>query len=348
MAASKVDVQVLSVCPQTFVYDQPPAVAAGVRPHPERAARQAGEDPSRPLPRHRARCRCRRPSSPPTSCATPMRTLGLRGAQIGSNIAGKNLDDPELEPVWATASELGAFILVHPINVAGMDRLGSYYLNNLIGNPLDTTIAAACLVFSGVLERYPTLKILPVAWRRLRAVSGRAASCTAGTCATSRRRSSPKPPTESLKRFYFDTIMHSGEVLEFLVGNCRRRPRPARQRLSIRHGHDGLRAAGEEASRSRRPTRPAILGGAGPHAAGRGRQSVGRAPSARSDDRSRTNKKPEDVHGPARSGPHARRQARRRRRVRVRSRQGQPHPGRPRLFDRQRRLRRGRPHDRRR
>ena len=88
-----------------------------------------------------------------------MSALGLRGAQIGSNIAGKNLDDPELEPVWATAAELGAFILIHPINVAGVDRLKSYYLNNLIGNPLDTTIAAACLVFSGVLERYPALKI---------------------------------------------------------------------------------------------------------------------------------------------------------------------------------------------
>jgi len=88
-----------------------------------------------------------------------VRVLGLRGAQIGSNVAGKNLDDPELEPVWATAAELDAFILLHPINVAGADRLSSYYLGNLIGNPLDTTIAAACLVFSGVLERHPSLKV---------------------------------------------------------------------------------------------------------------------------------------------------------------------------------------------
>src|SRR5207247_10526806 len=87
------------------------------------------------------------------------RTRGLRGAQIGSTIAGKNLADPELEPVWATAAELAAFILVHPINVAGADRLSSYYLANLIGNPLDTPIAAACLVFSGVLKRYPKLQI---------------------------------------------------------------------------------------------------------------------------------------------------------------------------------------------
>src|SRR5258708_29184002 len=89
-----------------------------------------------------------------------VRVLGLRGAQIGSNIAGKNLDDPEFEPVWAAAAELGAFILLHPINVAGADRLSSYYLSNLIGNPLDTTIAAACLVFGRVLEPHPQLPIL--------------------------------------------------------------------------------------------------------------------------------------------------------------------------------------------
>src|SRR5262249_58698146 len=61
--------------------------------------------------------------------------LGLRGVQIGSNVAGKNLDDPELEPVWATAAELDAFILLHPINVAGADRLSSHFLPELIRHP---------------------------------------------------------------------------------------------------------------------------------------------------------------------------------------------------------------------
>jgi aminocarboxymuconate-semialdehyde decarboxylase len=148
-----------------------------------------------------------------------MRVLGLRGMQIGSNIAGKNLDDPELEPVWATAAELDAFILLHPINVAGMDRLGSYYLNNLIGNPLDTTIAAACLVFSGVLERYPSLKICLshgggfVPYQAGRFVHG-------WQVRTEPKKKLPKPPTDSLNRFYFDTIVHSTDVLEFLVGEA--------------------------------------------------------------------------------------------------------------------------------
>ena len=87
-----------------------------------------------------------------------MTKLGLKGTMFASNIMGKNLDDPSFEPVWAAADELGAFMFMHPNNVAGADRLKSYYLNNLIGNPLDTTIAAACLIFGGVIDRYPKMR----------------------------------------------------------------------------------------------------------------------------------------------------------------------------------------------
>ena len=218
MAAAKVDMQVLSVCPQTFVYAQPPALAAAF-------ARIQNEQLAKLVKTHPGRFQgiATVPMQAPQQAADELRhamtVLGLRGMQIGSNIAGKNLDDPELEPVWAAAAELGAFILLHPINVAGMDRLGSYYLNNLIGNPLDTTIAAACLVFSGVLERHPSLKIclahgggfVPYqAGRFLHGWHVRAEP----------KKKLPKPPTDSLQRFYFDTIVHSKEVLEFLVGNA--------------------------------------------------------------------------------------------------------------------------------
>jgi aminocarboxymuconate-semialdehyde decarboxylase len=217
MAASQVDMQVLSVCPQTFLYAQPPELtAAFARIQNEQLARLVKAHPDRFLAIATV------PMQAPTLAADELRhamaTLGLSGMQIGSNVAGKNLDDPELEPVWATAAELGAFILLHPINVAGMDRLGSYYLNNLIGNPLDTTIAAACLVFSGVLERHPSLKIclahgggfVPYqAGRFLHGWHVRAEP----------KRKLPKPPTDSLARFYFDTIVHSPEVLAFLVGH---------------------------------------------------------------------------------------------------------------------------------
>jgi aminocarboxymuconate-semialdehyde decarboxylase len=217
MAASQVDTQVLSVCPQTFLYAQPPELtAAFARIQNEELARVVKAHPDRFLAI--ATVPMQAPKLAADELRHAMRTLGLRGMQIGSNVAGKNLDDPELEPVWATAAELGAFILLHPINVAGMDRLGSYYLNNLIGNPLDTTIAAACLVFSGVLERHPSLKIclahgggfVPYqAGRFLHGWHVRAEP----------KRKLPQPPTDSLARFYFDTIVHSQDVLEFLVSH---------------------------------------------------------------------------------------------------------------------------------
>jgi aminocarboxymuconate-semialdehyde decarboxylase len=215
MAASKVDVQVLSVTPQTFLYGQPPALAAAfARIQNEQLAKLAKARPDRFLAI--ATLPMQAPKLAADELRNAMTVLGLRGAHIGSNVAGRNLDDPELEPVWATAAELGAFILLHPINVAGADRLSSYYLTNLIGNPLDTTIAAACLVFSGVLERYPKLKICLahgggfVPYQAGRLVHG-------WQVRAEPKRKLAKPPTDSLKRFYFDTIVHSKEALEFLV-----------------------------------------------------------------------------------------------------------------------------------
>src|SRR5436190_1861779 len=216
MTAAKVDVQVLSVCPQTFLYGQPPALASlFARIQNEQLAKLAKARPDRFLAI--ATLPMQAPKQAADELRHAVRVLGLAGAQIGSNIAGKNLDDPELEPVWATAAELDAFILLHPINVAGADRLSSYYLTNLIGNPLDTTIAAACLVFSGVLERYPSLKICLahgggfVPYQAGRLLHG-------WHVRTEPKQKLAKPPSDSLKRFYFDTIVHAKEALGFLVG----------------------------------------------------------------------------------------------------------------------------------
>ena len=103
MAAAKVDVQVLSVCPQTFVYGQPAAVAAAfARIQNEQLAQLAKARPDRFLAI--ATLPMQAPMQAADELRHAVRVLGLRGAQIGSNIAGKNLDDPELEPVWARQS----------------------------------------------------------------------------------------------------------------------------------------------------------------------------------------------------------------------------------------------------
>src|SRR5499425_3060410 len=217
MAAAEVEVQVLSATPQTYYYDQEPSLAATcaalqndqitklVKAYPERFLGIATLPMQAP---QRAAEELRR----------AVRTLGLRGAMIGTNVQGKNLDDPALEPLWAEAAGLGACMIVHPMNVAGADRLRSYYLNNLIGNPLDTTIAAACLIFGGVLARYPKLNFLMVhgggfiPYQGGRWVHGWQV------------RPEPKvhlkeSPEKYLDRFLYDTILHSKTSLEFLVSS---------------------------------------------------------------------------------------------------------------------------------
>jgi aminocarboxymuconate-semialdehyde decarboxylase len=214
MDAAEVDMQVVSNTPQTFLYNQPPEVtAATARLQNDQIVKLIAAHPGRfagiaTLP-------MQAPQLAADELARAMRA-GLRGAHIGSNINGKNLDDPSLEPVWAKAAELGAFILIHPVGVAGADRLKSYYLANLIGNPVDTTIAAASLVFGGVLERHPTLKICLshgggfVPYQGGRWVHGWNV------------RGEPQvnlkvSPAASLRRFYFDTILHAAAPLEYLV-----------------------------------------------------------------------------------------------------------------------------------
>ena len=161
---------------------------------------------------------------------------------IGSNIGGKNLDDPSFEPLWAAAAELDAFMMIHPGNVAGADRLRSYYLGNLIGNPLDTTIAGACLIFGGVLERHPKLNFIMahgggfIPYQGGRWVHGWEV------------RPEPKvhvkrSPAPYLDRFLYDTIFHAKTSLEFLDLLGRRASGVPRQRLPLRHGDGRMRAA---------------------------------------------------------------------------------------------------------
>ena len=217
MDAAEVDVHVLSAAPQTWLYGQEAAVGvAAAAIQNDEIARLVKEHPDRfagiaTLP-------MQAPQKAAEELRRAVRTLGLHGAMIGSNVGGKNLDDPSFEPVWAAAAELDAFMMIHPGNVAGADRLRSYYLGNLIGNPLDTTIAAACLIFGGVLERYQKLDFVMahgggfVPYQGGRWVHGWQV------------RPEPKlhlkhSPEQYLDRLLYDTILHSKPSLEFLVAS---------------------------------------------------------------------------------------------------------------------------------
>ncbi len=218
MDAAEVDVQVLSATPQSYLYEQEPALTAACAAiQNDEIAKLVAAHPDRFL--GIATLPMQAPERAAAELRRAVRTLHLRGAMIGSNVVGRNLDHPELEPVWAAASELDVPLLIHPVNVGAADRLRSYYLNNLIGNPLDTTIAAACLVFGGVLERHPRLKVCLVH-------GGGFVPYQAGRWAHGWQvRPEPKvnlkqSPEHWLARFYYDTILHSKESLEFLVGSA--------------------------------------------------------------------------------------------------------------------------------
>ena len=85
--------------------------------------------------------------------------LGLQGVQIGSHCEGWNLDAPELFPFFEAAADLGAAILVHPWDMMGRETMPKYWLPWLVGMPAEQSRAACCLIFGGVLERLPSLKV---------------------------------------------------------------------------------------------------------------------------------------------------------------------------------------------
>jgi aminocarboxymuconate-semialdehyde decarboxylase len=141
----------------------------------------------------------------------------LRGVMIGTSAAGRALDDPVLEPVWKRASDLGLVIYIHPHYGIGTETFGehAYTLNFALGFPFETSIAAARLVLSGILERFPELKIvLAHAGGTLPYLSGRLDGC-----ASSYSSRLPRPPGEYLRRLYYDvTAFHAPAVrcaLEF-------------------------------------------------------------------------------------------------------------------------------------
>ena len=216
MDTAEVDMHVLSNTPQTFLYNTDASLNATVAAlQNDQIAKHVKDHPDRF--RGLATLPMQAPDKAAAELTRSMTRLGLKGAQIGSNINTKNLDDPSFEPVWAAANAHKALMMVHPTQVAGMDRYKNYYLNNLIGNPLDSTIAVASVVFGGVVERHPRIK-----WFFVH--GGGMAPWQAGRFAHGWQvRPEPKVhlkhhgPEKALATLYYDTILHAQPQLECLV-----------------------------------------------------------------------------------------------------------------------------------
>jgi aminocarboxymuconate-semialdehyde decarboxylase len=147
-----------------------------------------------------------------------LKELGMRGFEIGGSVNGEDLSAPKFNPFWAKAEELGVLIFIHPASFAeGQRRFqGNGFLPNVIGNPLETTVAFSHLIFEGTLDRYPGLKICGAhGGGYLASYSGRADHCMEQSA---KCKPVKKHPSEYFKQqLYCDSIVFTAEGLRHLV-----------------------------------------------------------------------------------------------------------------------------------
>jgi aminocarboxymuconate-semialdehyde decarboxylase len=216
MDAAGVDVQVLATWIDLTAYALDEGSGARyARMFNEALAATVAEAPAR------FRALATVPMQAPATAAAELRhavtTLGLVGVEIATTVDGLELDDPSLEPFWTAAEELRCVVVVHPYASLAGRRVSRFGLNNLVGNPAETTIALGHLIFGGVLERHPELRLVLVH-------GGGFAPYQIGrwdhgyrTGAQGAGEHLTRSPGEWLRSLYFDTVLHSPASLRHLI-----------------------------------------------------------------------------------------------------------------------------------
>jgi len=140
---------------------------------------------------------------------------GMRGLYVATNIDGADLDEKRFWDIYAKAEELGWPVFLHPVDTIGRERTTRYYLKNLLGNPYDTGVAAASLVFGGVLDAFPRLEVnLPHAGGTFPGLIGR---LDHGTKVRPELKHMKRLPSDYLRRYSYDTIGHDDRINTNLV-----------------------------------------------------------------------------------------------------------------------------------
>src|SRR5579883_17405 len=146
-----------------------------------------------------------------------VKELGFRGVQIGSNINGANLNTESLLPVFQRAEEIGAAIFVHPWEMFGKNELSQYWMPWLVGMPAETTRAIVSLIFGGVLEKAPLLRIaFAHGGGSFPATIGRIEQgfrCRPDLCAIH----NTVNPRDYLRRIFVDALVHDARALQYLL-----------------------------------------------------------------------------------------------------------------------------------
>ena len=217
LAAAGIDLSLESVNPRAMNYGATDerAVRWGTRALNDAFAEVQDENPGR------VRAMAHLPLQFPGLAAEELARVagehGIRGAMIATSVNGETLDDPKLFPVWAAAERHGVLVFVHPLYHTGMERMTNYHLENLVGNPIETSLACASLIFGGVLERYPGLKLCF-------AHAGGFAPYQRGRWRHGHEvRNEPKSRgavgrfDDYFSMLYFDTLSHDRLALEYLI-----------------------------------------------------------------------------------------------------------------------------------
>lgn len=145
-----------------------------------------------------------------------VKQLDFRGAFIGTNVNGQYYNSNDFDPFWTKAQELDVLVVIHPEHIAGAERMTEFGLNAVCGNPADSTLCLGYMLYSGVFDRFPNLKIcalhgggfLPYHLGRFdkEFETGKAV----------RPAQAAKPPSAYLKNLYFDTLVYDIDTLEYL------------------------------------------------------------------------------------------------------------------------------------
>lgn len=210
-----IDVQALSVAPPQYYYWTDPELGRRLaRMQNEHLAEMVAGSPDRFV--GLATVPMQDVSSAVAELEYAVRELGFRGVEINTNIAGLDLDDRRYRPFFAKTEELDVVVLVHPNGFTHGERLMNYYMTNVVGNPLDTTVALMRIIHGGVLEDHPGLKLCFVhGGGYLPFYSSRMDH--AYELRPEGRHHISRPPSTYLKQVYADCLVFDEVHLEFLL-----------------------------------------------------------------------------------------------------------------------------------
>jgi len=209
-----VDIQVVSPMPTQYYYWAEPGLAEQVVAlQNEHIAAACAQHPGRLV--GLGTLSLQHPQLAVAQLETAVRRLGLRGFQLSTAVNERELSDPSLEPVWAKAQALGCVVFIHPMGCSLAERLAPAYLSNSVGQPVEIAVALSHLIFGGVLDRYPALKICAAhGGGYLPFYIGRPdhAFHTRPDAHSMR-----EAPSVYLRRIWFDSLVYSSDALRRLI-----------------------------------------------------------------------------------------------------------------------------------